>query len=46
MKQSLLDTVMAHYDVNEVHEVWISAPPEVVYEAVKAVTPEGEKKMS
>ena len=30
---------MPRYDVNEVHEVWVPAPPSAAYGAIKAVTP-------
>jgi hypothetical protein len=34
----LLDEVMPEYDVHEVHSLWVQAPPEAAYEAVKAVS--------
>jgi hypothetical protein len=36
--QSLLAEVLPRYDANEVHDVWVPAPPEVVFQAVKDVT--------
>jgi hypothetical protein len=36
--QSLLEEVLPHFDVNEVHEVWVAAPPDVVFAAVRQVT--------
>jgi hypothetical protein len=35
---TLLDEVLAEYDVNEVHDLWVPARPDATYEAVKAVT--------
>jgi hypothetical protein len=37
--ESALDEVMPHFEANEVHSVWVLAPPPVVYAAIKAVTP-------
>ena len=36
--RSLLDEVLPRFDASEVHEVWVAAPPQVVFEAVKQVT--------
>jgi hypothetical protein len=36
---TLLDEVFPHYDVNEVHDVFVQAPPAVAYAAVRSVTP-------
>jgi hypothetical protein len=36
--RSLLDEVLPHFDASEVHDVWIDAPPNVVFSAVKQVT--------
>jgi hypothetical protein len=36
--QSLLAEILPRYDANEVHDVWVPAPPEVVFQAVKDVT--------
>lgn len=35
---TLLAEVMPRFDANEVHDVWVPAPPEVVFAAVKDVT--------
>jgi hypothetical protein len=35
---SLLDGVLLRFDASEVHDVWVPAPPEVVFSAVKDVT--------
>jgi hypothetical protein len=35
---SLLDEVLPRWDAREVHEAWVSAPPEVAFAAVKEVT--------
>ena len=35
---SLLDETVPTFDVDEVHQVWVPAAPEVVFAAVKAVT--------
>jgi hypothetical protein len=35
---SLLDEVLPRFDANEVHEVWVPAPPDVVFAAIKEVT--------
>jgi hypothetical protein len=35
---TLLEEVMAEYDVNEVHELWVPADPETAYVAVLAVS--------
>jgi hypothetical protein len=37
--RSLLDEVMPQHDVNEIHDVWVPASPEMAYAAMKAVTP-------
>jgi hypothetical protein len=34
----LLDQQFPDYDVHEVHSLWVPAPPEAAYEAVKAVS--------
>lgn len=34
----LLDEVMPEYDVHEVHERWVPAPPAAAYEAVRTVS--------
>jgi hypothetical protein len=36
--RSLLDEVLPQFDASEVHDVWIDAPPNVVFSAVKQVT--------
>jgi hypothetical protein len=36
--RSLLDEVLPRFDANEVHQVWVPAPPQVVYAAMKQVT--------
>jgi hypothetical protein len=36
--QSLLEEVLPRFDANEVHAVWVAAPPDVVFAAVKQVT--------
>jgi len=36
--QSLLEEVLPRFDAGEVHDVWVPAPPEVVFAAVKEVT--------
>jgi hypothetical protein len=35
---SLLAEALPRFDANEVHRLWVSAPPEVVFAAVKEVT--------
>jgi len=35
---SLLDEVLPRFDAGEVHELWVPAPPAVVFAAVKEVT--------
>jgi hypothetical protein len=34
----LLEEVLPRFDASEVHDVWVAAPPQVVFEAVKQVT--------
>jgi hypothetical protein len=34
----LLEELMPHYDVHERHELWVPAPPDEAYEAVKSVS--------
>jgi hypothetical protein len=36
--RSLLEEVLARFDAGEVHDVWVTAPPQVVFAAVKQVT--------
>jgi hypothetical protein len=36
---SLLEELLPHYDVNEVHDIWVSASPAAAYAALRAVTP-------
>ena len=36
--RSLLDEVLPRFDASEVHDVWVAAPPEVAFAAVKQVT--------
>jgi hypothetical protein len=36
--RSLLDEVLPRFDASEVHDVWVAAPPQVVFAAVKQVT--------
>jgi hypothetical protein len=36
--RSLLEEVLPRFDASEVHEVWVAAPPQVVFAAVKQVT--------
>jgi hypothetical protein len=36
--RSLLAEVLPRFDASEVHDVWVPAPPEVVFAAVKEVT--------
>jgi hypothetical protein len=36
--ESLLDNLLPRFDVRQVHETWVPAPPDVVYAAVKQVT--------
>jgi hypothetical protein len=38
MQRSLIDEVLPHFDASELHELWIPAPPNVVFAAVKQVT--------
>jgi hypothetical protein len=35
---SLLDEVLPRFDASEVHDVWVAAPPQVAFAAVKQVT--------
>ena len=35
---SLLDEVLPRFDASEVHDVWVAAPPDVAFAAVKQVT--------
>jgi hypothetical protein len=35
---SLLEEVLPRFDANEVHDVWVAAPPDVVFAAVRQVT--------
>jgi hypothetical protein len=34
----LLEEVLPRFDASEVHDAWVAAPPQVVFEAVKQVT--------
>jgi hypothetical protein len=36
--RSLLEEVLPRFDANEVHGVWVAAPPDVVFAAVRQVT--------
>jgi hypothetical protein len=36
--RSLLEEVLPRFDASEVHDVWVAAPPEVAFAAVKQVT--------
>jgi hypothetical protein len=36
--RSLLEEVLPRFDANEVHDVWVAAPPHVVFVAVREVT--------
>ena len=36
--RSLLEEVLPRFDANEVHDVWVAAPPHVVFAAVRQVT--------
>ena len=36
--ESLLDHLLPRFDVRQVHETWVPAPPDVVYSAAKQVT--------
>jgi hypothetical protein len=38
VSRSLLEEVLPHFDASEVHDVWIAAPPQVAFAAVKQVT--------
>jgi hypothetical protein len=37
-ERSLLAEAVPRFDANEVHQLWIAAPPEIVFAAVKEVT--------
>ena len=37
-QRSLLEEVLPRFDANEVHDVWVTAPPHVVFAAVRQVT--------
>jgi hypothetical protein len=37
-RRSLLEEVLPRFDAREVHDVWVQAPPNVVFAAVKQVT--------
>lgn len=36
--RSLLEEVLPRFDASEVHDVWVAAPPQVVFAAVKQMT--------
>src|SRR5436305_10398828 len=37
-QRSLLEEVLPRFDANEVHDVWVTASPNVVFAAVRQVT--------